>query len=299
MEKIKKAFINQLYVISVVLPILSLIALLNYDEIKEKQSYLTLNYIADDIQQDLRTLFYSNLDKKISIERNGTFALISVYDILNDSKIESSTLGSDANKYTSRFLNRYVSFYGLSSSSFSFDTNNYWVNEPTIYFTNGLSQSTTTPGNNVRFDFFGNANTSAINLNVNYSNNQAFLIKTCTFNGLPISCNGGTFGTGTFNVSLNYTDSVGNSIFIFRINPATANTFTISYSGRTITFNMGSVAGNQRSIRITINQNALAYVNATFINNEQTYIMAYIPASINLTQLNANKSINAVVFAEG
>jgi hypothetical protein len=62
---------------------------------------------------------------------------------------------------------------------------------------------------------------------------------------------------------------------------------------------MGSVGGNQRSIRITINQNALAYVNATFINNEQTYIMAYIPASINLTQLNANKSINAVVFAEG
>ncbi|MEM4295705.1 MAG: hypothetical protein QXI89_00125 [Candidatus Anstonellales archaeon] len=294
-----KAFINHLYLIFYVLPMLALIYAINLNmQRAQESSYTTLNYITDDIIEDLKTILYANTDKKITIQRQGNLAIISVFDIMNDSKLEGMSLNQNINKYTSKVLPKFIVFYGLTTYAFSIN----WQNEPTLFFTNGMSQRTYTPGNNVRYDFFGNANTSMINLTINYTNGIMPFVKICTFNGLPISCNGGTYGAGTFNVTLNYTDNIGNALFIFRINPNVANTFQITYIGaqtRTTTLNMGLVGSNQRSIRYNINQQAFAIINATFINNEQNYIMAYLPGSINLTQATFSKSINIIPIEEG
>lgn len=294
-----KAFINHLYLIFFILPMLALISAINLNMQKtQTSSYTTLNYIMDDIIEDLKSILYANTDKRITINRQGNVALISIYDIMNDSKLEGMSLSQSINKYTTKVLPKYIPFYGLTTNSFSIN----WQNEPTIFFTNTMRQQTYTPGNNVRYDFFGNANTSAINLTINYTNDAPIFIKTCLFNGNIISCNGGIFGAGTFNVTLNYTDNVGNTQFLFRINPNNANTFQIQYTGaqiRTTTLTMGLVDTSSRSIRYNINQQAYAVINATFINNEPNYIMAYLPGSINITQGDFSKNITILPIEEG
>jgi hypothetical protein len=295
-------FFNLLFITIIILPLFALIVyyfLLNNFIRDYEESYNTLGYIADDIISDIKTLIRNNLDKEITIRRNSSLALISVYDVLNDSKLSSSRLSNDIANYTSKFFIKYNQFYGLSNSSLIIPSIN---DNPEIFFTNGQRQRTYVSGTNIFFDFFGNNNATIINVSVNYNNNGPYLLKTCSFNGFPVSCSGGTFGTGTFNITLNYTDNSGNSIFNFSIDPTITNNFTITYLSvptKTVTLQIGKIATIDRSLRFFINNSAFATINATFINNEQNYIMAYIPGNLYLKQVTVEKNISIIVLEEG
>jgi hypothetical protein len=295
-------FFNLLFITIIILPLFALIAyyfLLNNFIRDYEESYNTLGYIADDIISDIKTLIKNNLDKEITIRRNSTLALISVYDVLNDSKLSSSRLSNDIANYTNKFFIKYTQFYGLSNSSLIIPSIN---DNPEIFFTNSQRQRTYFSGTNIFFDFFGNNNTTRINISINYNNRAPYLSRTCRFNNVLISCNGGNFGTGFFNVTLNYTDDSGNSIFNFFIDPTITNNFTITYASsptKTVTLQIGKIATIDRSLRFFINNSAFATINATFINNEQNYIMAYIPGNLYLKQVTVEKNITIIVLEEG
>ena len=293
-------FLNLLYIMAIAFPLFLAVSyyFLLHNVVKDyEESYNTLGYISDDIITDIKVIIKNNLKKEIKIERNNSDALISLYDILNYSQLFSSQLSNDINRYLT-FFNKYALFYGLSNSSLTISVND----NPFIFFTNNQRQRTYISGTNLYYDFFGNDNTKKILVKVNYTNDISFVSKTCRFNNNIIPCSGGNFGTGTFNVTLNYTDSTGNAIFNFSIDPTITNNFTITYLSspqRIVSLQIGNISNFNKSIRFFIHRNTFAIVNATFINNEQHYIMAYISGNLYLKQQHVEKNISIVVLEEG
>ncbi|RME79498.1 MAG: hypothetical protein D6769_02250 [Methanobacteriota archaeon] len=286
-----KAFLAQLFVLLFILPSLSYILVSSITTNYVERSYTRIGTIYDTIVSDV-ALF---VPRNITIERSSPSTVAISVNASSPEKDNSKEV-KDYRNYISGALSALGYNYSIDFSSLESK------NDVFLYFSNGFSQVSSK--NKYEMEFYGKSSLTGINASIFYTIPG---VSSVGKRKLKVD----RFYAGNVPVNIVITDDYGAPLYFNdSINPTKETRLKLTYNygkknkdKNEVRIVIGKISNKQKySIQIIEKkkkQPGSGYANITMVASEPSYVLAYYPGGLNISQGNVYKEPVGIVVGEG